>query len=97
MDLLAKRVRIRSKTPTGSIFEVLDVGVTPFYAFIILKHNILPFQLYIYIPDHNISSPGSSLRLGLQKSQAKPKPAASPCQSPARLGLERAQLSGLRA
>jgi hypothetical protein len=82
---------------TGSIFEVLDVGVTPFHAFIIFKHNILLFQLYIYIPDHNASSPGLSLRLRLLESKAKPEPTASPCQSLAGLGLEKAQLSGLRA
>ena len=40
---------------------------------------------------------GLSPRLGLLKSEARPKPVASPCQGPARLGLERARLSGLRA
>jgi len=83
--------------PTGSIFEVLDVGVTPFYAFIILKHNTLLFQLYIYIPDNNASSPSLSLRLRLLESEAKPEPTASPCPGLAGLGLERAQLSGLKA
>jgi hypothetical protein len=42
-------------------------------------------------------SPGLSPRLRLQKSEARPKPVASPCQGPARLGLERARRSGLRA
>jgi hypothetical protein len=43
---------------TGSIFEVLDVNVTPFYASIILRDNIFPFQWCIYIPDHNAPKPG---------------------------------------
>jgi hypothetical protein len=34
------QVGFGSKTLTGSIFEV---SVTPFYAFNIVKHNILPF------------------------------------------------------
>jgi hypothetical protein len=40
---------------------------------------------------------GWSPRLRLLKSEARPKPVASPCQGPARLGLEWARLSGLRA
>jgi len=40
---------------------------------------------------------GLSLGLGLLKSEAKPKPTASPCQGPAGLALQWVQLSRLRA
>jgi len=54
--------------------------VTPFYACIILKHNILP---YIHTILQHI------------KPRLEPEPAASPCQGLARLGLEWVQLSEL--
>ena len=63
----------------GSTLEVLDVHVTPilssFHFIDFLKQNsILPFQLWICMPDCNISKPG----LGLPISEAKPKPIVSP-------------------
>jgi hypothetical protein len=44
-----------------------------------------------------VSKPGLEPRLRLLKSEARPKPIASPCQGPAQLRLERARLSRLRA
>jgi len=85
-----KHVGLGFETTTGSIFEVLDVGSMH------LSFQNIIFYL-VYTPDYNTSCPGLSLRLRLPKSEPKPEPTASPCQGPARLGLERAQLGGLRA
>jgi hypothetical protein len=40
----------RFKTSTGSIFKVVDVGVTPLYAFIVSRQNVITFSIVNLLP-----------------------------------------------
>ena len=48
MDFLAKKVGLGLKMLAGLIFEMHDVSVTPFYAFIVVRQNNITF-LIIYL------------------------------------------------